>query len=196
MAAQTQAWATASDARLLVPLDAVIAEVAVPSTWRVLIADDNVVVRSSVRFLLRRVDAAWNIGETETAEDAIALAAGQPYDLIIMDEHFGENRMTGTEATGIMRTAGVTGLIVGLTGDAHLPGHAERALQEGQDFVLTKPFTDMKRFRRILQRLIYNRKQRGRPSSAGSPRCPLAHISTAPSSGSDSSGSGECNEEE
>ena len=105
---------------------------------------------------------------TDLAETAVALASKahvhQPYDLIVIDEHFGKRgKYLGTEATLVLRGAGVEAFIVGLTSDVALMGeggHFDKALAAGQDHVLSKPFTDAKAFRRLLQRLIYERREK------------------------------------
>ena len=86
-----------------------------------------------------------------------ALAPGEtPYDLILLDEHFGFDQMKGIAATVAMRAAGVSALIVGFTGDSH-PEHDARACAAGQDHVIGKPFTDAKELRHVLQRLVRTR---------------------------------------
>ena len=132
-----------------------------PSSWRVLVADDEEVIRMTVAILLQKVDKGWEVHEVDSGEDALraateAQARAAPYDLIVLDQYFGQDRMKGTEASAAMRSAGVTALIVGLTGDSH-PEHNARARAAGQDHVLGKPFTDCEKLRRVLQRLLRDR---------------------------------------
>ena len=129
-----------------------------PKRWRVLLADDCKVVRLSFKFFLRQVEIGWAVDEAATGEEAVEMAAadgGKTYDLVIMDEYFGEGLMRGTEATSVLRKLGVTALIVGLTNaDALEPGHRELALAAGQDHVIGKPFTSVDKFRHILRRVL------------------------------------------
>ena len=69
--------------------------------------------------------------------------------------------MPGSVATEALRIAGFTCIILGLTADSHRAGHVERAMNAGQDHVLSKPFTSVTEFRRILQTLIHDRVERG-----------------------------------
>jgi len=129
-----------------------------PKRWRVLLADDCRVARISFKFFLRQVEIGWVVDEAATGEEAVEMAAadgGKKYDLIILDEFFGQGLMRGTEATSVMRKLGVTAPIVGLTNaDTLVPAHRERALAVGQDHVLGKPFTSVDKFRHILRRVL------------------------------------------
>ena len=132
-----------------------------PSSWRVLVADDEEVIRMTVAVLLQKVDKAWKVDEVDSAEGALraateAQASAAPYDLIVLDQYFGQDRMKGTEASAAMRSAGVSALIVGLTGDSH-PEHNARARAAGQDHVLGKPFTDAEKLARFLKQLLHDR---------------------------------------
>ena len=74
-----------------------------------------------------------------------------------MDQFFGlPPSMKGTEATVILRKAGVKAFIIGFTGDSH-PEHNANARAAGQDHVLGKPFTDSNKLRKILQGLLLAR---------------------------------------
>ena len=149
--------------------DAEIAAVPIPTSWRVLLCDDTSVVRLAMKFFLQNVEAGWAVDEAATGERAVEMAtaadAKNRYDLILMDQYFGAEGMLGTDATGAIRAAGITAPIVGVTADAHVPDHQARALASGQDCVLGKPFTDVGKFRRTLQRLLHERGVRGPPAA-------------------------------
>ena len=92
----------------------------------------------------------------------MALAKKTAYDLIVFDEHFGidavsgEEFLKGTDATRILRKAGCPALIIGLTGDEG-PEHNKKAEKAGQDHVLGKPFFSAKDFSRLVGRLLSHR---------------------------------------
>ena len=118
-----------------------------------LVADDIEVNRMIVKQMLSKIQPSWSSEEADTAEAAVAMATANNYDLIVMDQHFGdEDKMTGTEATAMIREAGVTALIIGLTGDSS-EGHDEKAKEAGQDWVLSKPFYNPPKLARLINRL-------------------------------------------
>ena len=87
----------------------------------------------------------------------------------MIDEHFGpRGKFLGTQATQILRMAHASreAFIIGLTSDVDLASHVDKALAAGQDHVLSKPFTDAKAFRRLLQRLIYERREKKKAERA------------------------------
>ena len=143
--------------RSISPQRAIAAAVEIPKDWRVLLADDCKVVRISFKYFLKKVEANWTVDEACTGEDAVEMAAADvnKYQLVIMDEYFGEGLMRGTEATSAMKRLKVTATVIGLTADANVPGHKERARESGQDHVLAKPFTSVDKFRGILHRLLF-----------------------------------------
>ncbi|ODU04371.1 MAG: DNA-binding response regulator [Pseudonocardia sp. SCN 72-86] len=65
---------------------------------RLLLADDHPVVRTGLRALLGSEPDFSVVAEATTAEEAIALAAEQPVDVVLMDLQFGAG-MHGADAT-------------------------------------------------------------------------------------------------
>ena len=137
---------------------------ALPTKWRVLLADDSAIIRLTVSHVLARAGQGldWTVDQVDTAEKAVAKAVAvagtkAAYALIIIDQDFGAaERMRGTQATTIMRAGGVDALILGFTGNS-TEGHNKRALAAGQDAVIGKPFVDEEKFKRILQGLLQAR---------------------------------------
>ena len=74
------------------------------------------------------------------------------YDVLFLDENMTPRGLKGTGATRRLRAAGVTGIIVGLTGSAS-EEHNAMAKDAGQDHVLGKPFSDTKALATLLRRL-------------------------------------------
>ena len=130
-----------------------------PSTGKVLVADDVEQVRATLVSMLADIDIAWLVDEASTAEQALDLAKRTRYKLILMDENFDltGGRLTGTQATAILREAGgknTTTLVVGLTENAH-PAHATQAFYLGQDAILCKPLSGGETFLRQLVRRLH-----------------------------------------
>lgn len=71
---------------------------------RLLLADDHPVVRSGLRALLDTEPDLAVVAEADTAEQAVALAAEQPVDVVLMDLQF------GTGLSGVAATARITAL--------------------------------------------------------------------------------------
>ncbi|MDX3101838.1 response regulator [Nonomuraea angiospora] len=77
-------------------------------TIRVLLADDQTLVRAGFRVLLERADDIEVVGDAADGDEAIALARAHRPDVVLMDV-----RMPGTD--GVAATARIVG-------DARLPG--------------------------------------------------------------------------
>jgi len=120
---------------------------------RVLLAEDVADLRRLTGHILRRwnltVDLAEN-GREACAAAQRSLAAGHPYDLILMDMQMPE--MDGYQATRALREQGWKGPIVALTAHA-MVGDQEKCLAEGCDECLTKPL-DTSRLRSLLARRL------------------------------------------
>lgn len=116
---------------------------ALPSTHRlsghVLLAEDGLDNQLLISTILRRagldVDIAEN-GDIAVNRTLDALAAGRPYDLVLMDMQM--PKLDGYGAATKLRSKGYTGPIVALTAHA-MKGERQRCLQAGCDDYLTKP---------------------------------------------------------
>eukprot|EP00966_Prymnesium_polylepis_P048117 1114646-Prymnesium_polylepis.1 len=75
-----------------------------PSRLRILVADDLVYNRQVMANIFRRFD--WHVTEVESAEEVLErmLQAGEHYDILSIDEHFGVNRLLGSEAIRQLRS--------------------------------------------------------------------------------------------
>ncbi len=69
---------------------------------RVLIADDGKTNRLSLAMRLKRVHSSWDIDCVSSAEGAVLTHLS--YDVLILDEEFGEGMMTGYAAIDIIRS--------------------------------------------------------------------------------------------
>jgi CheY-like chemotaxis protein len=115
---------------------------------RILVADDLVYNRQVMANIFRRFD--WHVTEVESAEEVLErmLQAGEHYDILSIDEHFGVNRLLGSEAIRQLRSklrpdAGKPQLmIISCTGFVDLGVMADKEiylLKAGADIVWTKP---------------------------------------------------------
>jgi DNA-binding NarL/FixJ family response regulator len=73
-------------------------------TIRLLLADDHPIVRAGLRAVLSAEPDFTVVAEADTAEEAIAVCARQPVDVVLMDLQFGAG-MTGAEATAAITAA-------------------------------------------------------------------------------------------
>ncbi|MFE7800765.1 LuxR C-terminal-related transcriptional regulator [Nocardia sp. NPDC057440] len=69
---------------------------------RLLLADDHAIVRAGLRALLESGDEITVVGESPTAEAAVAFCTTTPVDLVLMDLSFGRGR-SGVDATTELR---------------------------------------------------------------------------------------------
>ena len=87
-----------------------------PATWRVLFADDCMVIGLVMQ---RKLVGALPVGAEVTlvtsGEDALAAMAA-PFDLIILDQNMSADGMTGAEVAKVARDRGSTSIIVGFSG--------------------------------------------------------------------------------
>jgi len=118
----------------------------------VLVAEDNEVNRMVMEAILSGMGHA--VGFAEDGEQAVGLATGQHWDIVLMDLHM--PRMDGLEATQAIRAdphpqrSRVP--IVALTADV-FPETRERCEAAGVDDFLTKP-VDTAELAACLQRLV------------------------------------------
>jgi signal transduction histidine kinase/CheY-like chemotaxis protein len=104
------------------------------SGWRVLIADDNALVRDLFSSYLGELGA--HCTTVVDGEEAVRQAQRQTFDAFVLD--LAMPRCDGLEATRRLRAAGFTARILGVSAHAD-PADRERALTAGMDAFLTKP---------------------------------------------------------
>lgn len=80
---------------------------------RVLLADDQALVRSGFRMLIDSADDMTCVGEVENGRDAVALVKTRPVDVVLMDIRM--PIMDGTEATRQIAALGVDTKVLVLT---------------------------------------------------------------------------------
>ena len=103
-----------------------------PSRWRVLAADDSAVVR---RMLVRKLQMALPgciIVEACSALEASTALFGDAhshdastFDLVVLDEDFGEGSTKGTDLAIAARAAGLNAVIAGLSGSSMEAAHLD-----------------------------------------------------------------------
>ncbi|WP_416445802.1 response regulator [Leucobacter sp. HNU] len=79
---------------------------------RIVLADDHPVVRAGIRALLEGDPELEIVGEAATPDEAVALAAAERPDVVLMDLQFGQDQ-TGADATRRIRAlAGAPAVLV------------------------------------------------------------------------------------
>ncbi|MEO9383365.1 ATP-binding protein [Chromobacterium phragmitis] len=103
---------------------------------RILVVDDNAVNRKYLQALLERLNQQPTLASDGL--EALSLAAGQPFDLVLMDLHM--PGMDGAETARRLRAEAQTPKmpIIALTADA-FPETRQQMLSQGLDDFLTKP---------------------------------------------------------
>jgi signal transduction histidine kinase/CheY-like chemotaxis protein len=107
-----------------------------PAAPRILVVDDHPANREVARLMLTAVGC--ETAEACDGDEAIAMAATQDFDLILMDVRM--PRVDGLAATRAIRAAGNTVPILAVTADA-MPEDAARCLAAGMDDHLPKPIS-------------------------------------------------------
>ena len=107
-----------------------------PAGSRILVAEDNAINREVAETLLR--DLGYEVDLAHDGAQAVAMAAGRRYDVILMDVQMPV--MDGLEATRALRRADSTGdtPIIAMTANA-FDSDRERCLEAGMDDFLGKP---------------------------------------------------------
>lgn len=107
---------------------------------RILVADDNAMIRRSVRLMLKGNDNVELVGEAQDGQEAIELAEDLNPDVVIMD--ISMPRVDGLEATQAIHE---------MNGDTHIlilsmyatPTFVRQALRNGADgYVLKRNLSD------------------------------------------------------
>ena len=86
---------------------------------RVLVVDDNPVVRLSLSRGFAAQDDIDLVGEATDGERAVALVQSVPADVIVMDEHM--PKMSGLKAVAKLRALGIETPVLILTADPRVP---------------------------------------------------------------------------
>jgi len=118
------------------PAPARVEDGARPAAPRVLVVDDHPANREVARLMLAAIGC--EIAEACDGDEAVAMAAAQPFDLILMDVRM--PRVDGLAATRAIRAAGNAVPILAVTADA-MPEDAARCFAAGMDDHLPKPIS-------------------------------------------------------
>jgi CheY-like chemotaxis protein len=100
-----------------------------PSCWRILIVEDSPVIRRVLGRTLHSALAVCTIVEASNSRDARAALyesdskRPEPFDLVILDQHLGDDNVLGTELAREARQAGVTAVIAGFSGESMQEEH-------------------------------------------------------------------------
>jgi two-component system, cell cycle response regulator DivK len=117
---------------------------------RILLVEDNAANRKLIGDHLRRV--GYEVREVETADEGIALALGEKFDLVVMDV-----QLPGTDgltATRLLRANPVTRSLPVLAVTAHaMRGDEQRILAAGCDGYAAKPIA-YKEFLALVAQLL------------------------------------------
>jgi CheY-like chemotaxis protein len=105
---------------------------------RILIADDDEVLRSLLRLTLPAED--YNVAEATNGAEALALIEAGPPDLVVLDWQMPQR--SGAEVLRELRASGRRLPVLVLTA-AGKPGHRRTAELLGADAFLTKPFSPL-----------------------------------------------------
>ena len=105
---------------------------------RVLIVDDDPSVRSVLRLALS--DRQWDVHAVETAEEGLVLAAGETWDVLVLDKNL--PGMDGVEASRRIREQDRTVAIVMITALGTTESALD-AMQHGVDDYIRKPFENI-----------------------------------------------------
>ena len=103
---------------------------------RILVVDDHPANREVARLMLTAIGC--EVTEAVDGEEAITMAAAQPFDLILMDVRM--PRVDGLAATRAIRASGNPVPILAVTADA-MPEDAARCIAAGMDDHLPKPIS-------------------------------------------------------
>ncbi len=132
-----------------------------PSSCRVLLAEDGYDNQVLITTFLLKAGAQVKVvenGQLAVAEAHAALAAGSPYDVILMDMQM--PILDGYSATSKLRMTGYRGPIVAITAHA-MAGDRERCESAGCDDYLSKP-VDRAKLTEIVARFV----ERAQPSGS------------------------------
>lgn len=109
---------------------------------KVLLVDDDTVLRKMLSRSMKRVAPSWNIREAANGETALSLVQQESFDLIFVDQYMASinRQLLGTESVQAMRSTGVESCICGLSANNL---HDAFSIA-GADYFLTKPFSTNK----------------------------------------------------
>ena len=92
-----------------------------PEFLNVLFVDDDVIIRKMFCRSIKTIAPTWKITQASSGETALKLveSAEEAFDVIFMDMYMAsaEKQLLGTEAVQELRSAGVTGIICGCSGN-------------------------------------------------------------------------------
>jgi CheY-like chemotaxis protein len=151
------------DARLIADATAGGPAAIVPSAHEVLVVDDEVVVLTVLRELLRR--SGYRVTTAASAEEAIDLMQRRSFDLVLTDKNL--PGASGLEVLRIARTLDPPPAVVMITGYSSYDSAVE-ALDIGAQDYIEKPIRDVEALRFRVRRALSRRNEqlaRSRPPS-------------------------------
>lgn len=129
--------------------DAEEGEVLDPSQFRVLVTDDEELIRTLLVDLMAK--RGYEVASAASGEEAIGACRVKGFDLIFMDFRLGD--MTGVVALREIRKYLPEVRVVFLTGDPAIEEIRSTVLREGADGFITKPF-DVREIEQAVQHLF------------------------------------------
>lgn len=111
---------------------------ALPETLRVLVVDDDTMIRKMFRRAALRMAPNWDIEEACNGETALVICETKTFDVIFLDQYMAsvEKQMLGTETARALRVNGVESIICGLSAN----DMGLQFLESGADTFMMKPF--------------------------------------------------------
>lgn len=107
---------------------------------RVLIADDEAIVREGLKYIVDWTSLGFSIcGEVSNGEEALQKITDLKPDLVLLDIRM--PRLSGTELIETARESGYTGEFIILSGYSEFK-YAQTAIRYGVSFYLTKPIDE------------------------------------------------------
>jgi CheY-like chemotaxis protein len=142
------------DAQLIADATAGGPSAVVPSSHEVLVVDDEVVVLTVLREILRR--SGYRVTTAASAEEAIALMQARPFDLVLTDKNL--PGASGMEVLRVARTLKPPPAVVMITGYSSYDS-AAIALDIGALDYIEKPIRDVEALRFRIKRALSRRNE-------------------------------------
>ena len=142
------------DAKLIADTAATEGEAVVPSAHEVLVVDDEVVVLTVLREILRR--GGYRVTTAASAEEAIELMHKRHFDLVLTDKNL--PGASGLEVLRVARTLDPQPAVVMITGYSSYDSAVE-ALDIGAQDYIEKPIRDVEALRFRIRRALSRRDE-------------------------------------
>jgi CheY-like chemotaxis protein len=136
-----------SEAVLPLP-SAALASSVPPRRRRILLVDDNAMIRQGLRSVLETYSDLEVVAEAVNGEEAVACAVREPVDVVVMDLTL--PKLNGIEATRRIKQARPTAMVIGLSVQA-LPQTRDALLDAGAMELISKEVAAEELYRTIVR---------------------------------------------